>query len=104
METFFVRIYPTRTGFMALPTEAETATLRRHFTYWQSRLADKHLILARPVPIDPGTFGIIILRADDRSVAEALLQADPAMAEHVMSYEIFPLRLSLYEGANSESR
>ena len=60
-------------------------------------MAEHKLILAGPVPIDPGTFGILVVRAADLAEAERLVQNDPSVAEHVMDYEIYPLKLALYE-------
>ncbi len=63
-------------------------------------MAEHKLILAGPVPIDPGTFGILIIRAANLGEAEQLVQGDPSVAAHVTDYEIYPLHLALYEGSS----
>jgi len=74
-------------------TSQESAIVKQHFTYWQAQLKQHALILGGPVPIDPGTFGILILRVPSLLDAEKLMENDPAMQAHVMSYEIYPLSL-----------
>ncbi|HEV3090618.1 MAG TPA: YciI family protein [Candidatus Cybelea sp.] len=100
--TFFVRIHPTRANFLTTTTNEERARLSEHFEYWKARMAEHKLILAGPVPIETGTFGILIVRAQDMHEAERLINADPSVAHHVNAYEIYPLRLSLYEGMGSQ--
>lgn len=96
--TFFVRIHPARSGFIDSMTPAEGAKMDEHLAYWKSKMAEHALILAGPVPIKTGTFGILILRAADLNAAEELMRNDPSVIAHVTDYEIFPLRLALYEG------
>ena len=96
--TFFVRIHPERANFIKSMTPAEDQAMARHFEYWKARMAEHKLILAGPVPIDPGTFGILIVRAADMQEAERLVQGDPSVQAHVTDYEIYPLQLALYEG------
>lgn len=100
-KTFFVRIHPARANFLSTMTPAENDAMSRHFTYWKQRMAEHRLILAGPVPIDPGTFGILVLRAANASEAERLVKGDPSVIAHLTDYEIYPLVLSLYEGAPS---
>jgi uncharacterized protein YciI len=97
--TFFVRIHPSRAAFLSTMTTAESQAMELHLAYWKTRMAEHKLILAGPVPINPGTFGILIIRATNLSDAEALVRGDPSVAAHVTDYEIYPLRLALYEGA-----
>ena len=96
--TFFVRIHPSRADFLSTMTTAESQAMELHFAYWKARMTEHKLILAGPVPISPGTFGILIIRAANLSEAEELLRGDPSVAAHVTDYEIYPFRLSLYEG------
>lgn len=97
-KTFFVRIHPARANFLKTMTPAEGDAMNRHFAYWKARMGEHRLILAGPVPIDPGTFGILIVRAADLTEAERLVAEDPSIKAHVNDYEIYPLVLSLYEG------
>jgi uncharacterized protein YciI len=97
-QSFFVRIHPARLNFMRTMTEQERAVMRAHYAYWKARLSERVLILAGPIPIPDAPFGIIILRACDAEEAEQLMRGDPSVIANVTDYEIFPLRLSLYEG------
>lgn len=80
-------------------TPDESNAMELHFAYWKARMAEHRLILAGPVRLDPGTFGILVIRASDLAEADRLMQGDPSVAARVTAYEIYPLRLSLYEGA-----
>jgi uncharacterized protein YciI len=99
--TFFVRIHPARANFLSTMTPAESKAMELHFAYWKARMAEHKLILAGPVPISPGTFGILIIRARTLGDAEQLVRDDPSVVAHVTDYEIYPLRLALYEGDDS---
>jgi uncharacterized protein YciI len=79
-------------------TESESDIMTQHARYWRGELAKHHLIIAGPVPIEPGTFGILILRAADEREAEHMVRQDPSVAAHVTDYEIYPLRVAFYEG------
>ncbi|MBV8728020.1 MAG: hypothetical protein JO233_09545 [Candidatus Eremiobacteraeota bacterium] len=98
-QTFFIRLYPAREHFLSTMTQAEAAAMQAHFTYWKARMAEHKLILAGPIPIEPGTFGILILRTTDKSEAEDLLRHDPSVLQNVMKFEVYPLNLALYEAA-----
>ncbi len=74
--------------------------MQRHLAYWKARMAEHKLILAGPVPINLGTFGILIIRAANLAEAEQLVQQDPSVVAHVTDYEIYPLNLTLYEGSD----
>jgi uncharacterized protein YciI len=81
MQTFFIRIHPQHSHFIELMTPREEAIMHQHFLYWKGELQRHRLFLAGPVPIDPGTFGIIIVRAESEREAESMIQADPADAD-----------------------
>jgi uncharacterized protein YciI len=78
------------------PTEVEAAILSRHFGYLESLKAQGSLILAgRTLTTGPETFGIAIFEADDDTQAEAIMSADPAVAEGLMTAELFPYRVAV---------
>ncbi len=99
MQTFFVRIHPSRSNFLSTMSESERDAMVRHAHYWREELAKHRLIIAGPVPVEPGTFGVLILRAADEKQAERMVQQDPSVAAGVTNYEIFPLKVAFYEGA-----
>jgi hypothetical protein len=100
---FLIRIHPTRSGVVSGMTDRESDFMRQHFVYWEERLKERKLVLAGPVPIEPGTFGIVIVRAGSDSEAEAMIRDDPSIRANVMAYEIFPFKLALFdsEGASA---
>ena len=102
-ETFFVRIYPVREHFLSTMTEAERSAMQAHFIYWKARMAEHKLILAGPIPIESGTFGILILRTTDKAAAEDLMTHDPSVMRNVMKFEVYPLDLALYEAASQRT-
>jgi uncharacterized protein len=98
METFFVRIHPARGNFLSTASQLERDVMGRHAEYWSEKLANHHLIIAGPIPIEPGTFGILIVRASNETEAEEMVRLDPSVMANVMNYEIFPLKVAFYEG------
>ena len=78
------------------PTKAEQATLGRHLAYLEELKARGSLILAgRTLTTGPETFGIAIFEAADEAAARAIMNADPAIAEGVMTAELFPYRVAV---------
>jgi uncharacterized protein YciI len=98
MQTFFVRIHPARANFLSSIGESERDVMGQHAEYWRGELAKHRLIIAGPVPIEPGTFGVLILRAAGEKEAERMVQQDPSVAAGVTNYEIYPLKVAFYEG------
>ena len=78
------------------PTEKEADTLARHVAYLEDLAARGVVILAgRTQTADPDTFGIVIFEADNESTAEAVMTADPAVADGVMRAKLFPYRIAV---------
>ena len=77
-------------------TEKEEDIVNRHFNSLQSLLKEGKLILAgRTLNMDEKTFGIVILEVDSEIDAENIKNSDPAVAEGVMTAELFPYRVAL---------
>lgn len=70
--------------------------ISRHFSYL-SDLTDKSvmILVGRPQNNDESTIGIAIFEAVDESAARSLMQNDPAVAEGVMTAELFPYQVAL---------
>lgn len=98
MPQFLYRIRPTRPAMLAEgPTEREAEIVGQHFEYLR-RLVDEGIVLmaGRTLNTDESAFGIAIFVADSPEAAEALMRADPAVAQGVMSAELFPYRIALW--------
>lgn len=81
-------------------TEAETEILSRHFAYLQALTAQGKVFLAgRTLTTDPQSMGIVIINTVDEEEAVALMQADPAVAEGVMTAVLSPFRIALLAGS-----
>jgi len=77
--------------------------MQQHSAYWKLKMREDKLILAGPVLIDVGTFGILVVRATDLQEAEELVQHDPAVIAHVQDYEIpIAAAISAQEGATDQ--
>jgi uncharacterized protein len=93
MPHFFLKLLPPRPTFPADITEAETATMQRHAAYLGTLLESGTGVAFGPVFDPGGVFGMGIVEAGDEAGARAITEKDPAVAEGVGRYEIFPMRL-----------
>ena len=93
MAEFIYLTHPLRDGFFEEPTPLETSVMEEHFQYLKRATEAGRVILAGPCLDD--TFGIVIMHAEDDSIANAFMFNDPAIKENVMMAEIHPLRISL---------
>ena len=92
-QNYLVLIRPPRSDFEENMTPEETKVIEEHFSYLQSLLKAKKLILAGPC-ID-GAFGIIVLNVKSYKEAEELINNDPSVRAKIMTPEIHPFRISL---------
>jgi len=90
-------LHPPRDDFAATMTEDEAAVFAAHFAHLQRLLAEGTLVLAGPTLGSTNT-GIAVLEAPDRDAAEALMNADPAIASGVVRGELREMRVSLLRG------
>lgn len=97
MSSWIYFLHPPRTDFAATMTEDESAVFAEHFGYLQGLLEAGTLVLAGPTLGETNT-GIAILEAPDRAAAEALMNADPAVASGIVRGELREMRLSLLRG------
>ncbi len=97
MRQYLYRLHLTRPALLTDgPTAAEQATLGRHFAYLQELKASGSLILAgRTLTTGPETFGIAVFEAADETAARAIMNADPAVTEGLMTAELFPYRVAV---------
>ncbi len=77
-------------------TEREEEIVNKHFVELQTLLSEGKLILAgRTLNMDEKTFGIVIFEADSEEEAQIMMKNDPAVAEGIMTAELFPYRVAL---------
>jgi uncharacterized protein len=93
------RVQPTRPDMLESgPTARETAIIEEHFTYLQRLCAEGVVLLAgRTLTDDADAFGIVILQAEETQ-ARALMEADPAVRDGVMTAVLYPFRIALPAG------
>jgi uncharacterized protein YciI len=97
MPQYLYRLSLTRPALLTEgPIAAEQATLGRHLAYLEDLKARGSLILAgRTLTTGPETFGIAIFEAGDETAARRVMNADPAVAEGLMTAELFPYRVAV---------
>ncbi|WP_100489160.1 YciI family protein [Sporolactobacillus pectinivorans] len=77
-------------------TKREEDIADRHFARLQKLQDEGKLILAgKTLGIDEKTFGIVILEADSDKEALELMRTNPAVAEGIMTAELFPYTVAL---------
>src|SRR5213596_168372 len=77
-------------------TKEDNEVLERHFARFQEATKSGQLILAGRTK-EPGdrTFGVAIFEASNEAVARAFMQADPAVADGLMTAELHPFSVAL---------
>jgi uncharacterized protein YciI len=97
MASWIYFLHPPREDFAATMTEDESAVFADHFAHLQRLLAEGTLVLAGPTLGSTNT-GIAVIEAPDREAAEALMNADPAIARGVVRGELREMRVALLRG------
>lgn len=77
-------------------TEREQRVVGEHFRYLRALCDRGEVVLAgRSTTEDERVFGVCIFRAPDDTGARALVDGDPAVAQGVMTAELFPFRIAM---------
>ena len=77
-------------------TEADNATVGRHFNRFKEAVATGQLILAGRTPESGDkTFGIAIFEAKDEAAARKFMEEDPAVVAGIMTAELHPFAVAL---------
>lgn len=98
------RVVPTRPGMPAAPTAEEAALAEAHFRYLVELKDRGILILAGRTQEDVGTFGIAIFEAPDAEAAQAIADADPAIAGGLFAATLHPYAVAVArDGLTSRS-
>jgi|WetSurMetagenome_2_1015567.scaffolds.fasta_scaffold255313_1 uncharacterized protein YndB with AHSA1/START domain/uncharacterized protein YciI len=91
---FFVRLLGTRPDWPNNMTPAEEKIMDDHFAYLKALVAKKKVLVAGPC-FDP-VFGLMILQVESDSEAVAIMKEEPSNKTGLMTYQMQPLRLSLF--------
>ena len=97
MAAWIYFIHPPRDDFMATITDAERDTFGRHADHLERLFAEGTLVLAGPTFGRVNT-GIAVVEAEDEAAARAIMEADPAVAEGVMTGELREMRVTFLRG------
>jgi uncharacterized protein YciI len=77
-------------------TSYEEEIVDRHFKMLQDLLKKGKLILAgKTSAMDEKTFGIVILETESEEEVREIMYNDPAVANRIMTAELFPYRVAL---------
>jgi uncharacterized protein YciI len=101
MPQFLTILRPTRVEMLTEgPTEQEGMIVGRHFLYLKD-LTQKGTVFTagRTTENNAETLGIYIFHAQDSEAATALMNADPAVANGVMTAELRPFQVALGLGS-----
>ena len=94
--SWLVLLRPVRPELPVEPTEEESRIVGEHFAYLQRLCAEGKLVLAGPSHVAVGdTFGVAVYDVEDEAEVRALVAADPAVANGLMTAEVRPLRMSV---------
>ncbi len=99
---FVYLIRPVRANFLATITPEEQEIMKEHGLYLQDKLKEKSLILAGPCA--DTTFGIVLFEAESAEEAKKIMENDPAVKGGVMSSELHPFRLSLFQSGYEKKK
>ncbi len=77
------------------PSEAEAEVLGQHVAFLNTLLEESVAVLfGRTQTTGAETFGIVVLRAQSDEHARLLMNADPAVANGVMTASLFPFSVA----------
>jgi uncharacterized protein YciI len=96
MPHFLLRLDPVRPDLPATgPTQAEAEAIAAHLGYVQRLLEQGVLLMAgRSQVLEREAFALMLLQADTETQARALMQADPAVAQGVLSGDLHPFQIT----------
>lgn len=96
MPHFIYRITPTRPDMPNNPSEAEKASVGRHFAHLKSAVQEGRALMAGRTA-DADTFGIVIFEAEDEFAAQNFAASDPGVSEGVFRLvEVRPFSVALW--------
>jgi len=94
--SWLIVLRPVREEMPFEPTEEEDRIVGEHFAYLRRLRAEGKLLVAGPSQAGVGdTFGIAVIDTEDEAEARAVLEADPAIVNGVMTGELRPFRIAV---------
>ena len=100
---FFIKLNGTRPGWPNDMTQHEQQVMADHFDFLKDLIARKLFVTAGPVLSEP-PFGLGIIRARSLEDAKKIMADEPSVKSGVMTYEIYPMVLSLLEQHDNPDR
>ncbi|GGA08059.1 hypothetical protein GCM10008018_62240 [Paenibacillus marchantiophytorum] len=80
----------------SLWTDKENNIIEEHFQYLlQLKEAGELILAGRTQTSDEKTFGIVILRVDNELEARLIMEQDPAVANQLMTSELYPYSIAV---------
>jgi uncharacterized protein YciI len=77
-------------------TEQDNQIVGRHFRRLQRLHKEGRVLMAgRTLNSDPSQFGVVVFEAASEEEARALMEADDAVKEKIMTAQLFPFRVAL---------
>jgi uncharacterized protein len=92
MPYFFFKLISPRTTFPADITPEEAGLMQQHVVYWRGKMVEGQMLAFGPVADPRGTFGIGLLRLEDGTDPQSLVDGDPVVAAGVgFRCEVHPM-------------
>ena len=104
MAQWLYRIVPARPAMVSDPTPEEQRIVGDHFAYLVSLRDRGILILAGRTQEAEGTFGIAIFEAPDAASAQAITDADPAIAGGLFTATLHPYKVAVSRAGLASGR
>lgn len=95
--TYIYVVRPPRPTFVEDATEAETATISRHFSYAEDLVTSGLGVLVGRT--EGGEFGVVIFEAESEEKAREIANNDPAVLEKLFTADLYPFRVALQRTA-----
>ena len=93
--SWLVVLRPARAEMAFEPTEEESRVISDHYDYLVGLRDAGKLVVAGPSIVAGDTIGIGVLDVDEEDEARAIVAADPAIVDGVMTAEIRPFRIAV---------
>ena len=91
---FFVRLIPPRPTFAFDMSEDERHLMDLHAAYLKGEFEAGRLLLYGPVLAPEGSFGLVVVEAQDEAEVHALMRGDPTVERGLNTYDVSPMRVT----------
>jgi uncharacterized protein YciI len=90
-------LHAPREDFAATMTDEEREVWGRHVDWLTARFEEGSIVVVGPT-LGPINTGICVFEADDEAAAQAVMEADPAIASGIGRGELRPFRMLYLRG------